>query len=284
MRTRSEGLERKKDIILFALGSCRNDAPCLDANGNANETSSCCNEFPVFDADGFAHWYPSGRKHHRLEVACDAVVLALGSVTSWVMVSMILVRSSRAGDSMLKQLGLVVYCIAVLWMLNVSAAWNTVPWKRSWRQTLMFLDGAGIYVMIAGSFTPIVLQCECYKMLALQWAIVAVGMTRLALKVCSKPDNKGSVGDPVQTVGYVLMVLSAGTVWRSLQTSLSPKAFQELMAGVLAYGVGVPIYSTSWLRFNMCVWHIFVLAGSILIYMSIYNDIAGGRLAGTPYA
>jgi hemolysin III len=56
----------------------------------------------------------------------------------------------------------------------------------------------------------------------------------------------------------------------SIFRALSPIGFSLLMAGGLSYSIGVLFYVFSWFKYHHFVWHLFVLAGSILIFFSLY--------------
>jgi len=54
------------------------------------------------------------------------------------------------------KLALWLYGLGLVSMLSFSALFNTVGWRTSWSSVLVCLDRAFIFVMIAGTFTPIV--------------------------------------------------------------------------------------------------------------------------------
>eukprot|EP00927_Polykrikos_kofoidii_P019716 TRINITY_DN19239_c0_g1_i1.p1 TRINITY_DN19239_c0_g1~~TRINITY_DN19239_c0_g1_i1.p1 ORF type:complete len:256 (+),score=15.90 TRINITY_DN19239_c0_g1_i1:216-983(+) len=132
----------------------------------------------VLDGSGpdCVDWYPNARKYRRSEILADALVLLVGCCFSVVASPLLVHKSVSRGDEDLKIAGLAVYVICMSAMLNLSFLFNTLAWNEKLFSTLQFLDMCGIYLMFAGTYTPLCLQSNCMLLLKIQWSLVFVGV------------------------------------------------------------------------------------------------------------
>ena len=141
-------------------------------------------------------------------------------------------------------------------------AWPRTPLKQRFRA----LDHAGIYLLIAGTYTPFALgplrDSGGWTLLGLVWALAAAG---IALKAFG--------GTPYHRYSTFLYL---GLGWIGL---LAAKLFWDylplgglgwLLAGGLAYTTGVAFYARKRLPFHHLIWHLFVLAGSGCHFCAVF--------------
>ena len=140
------------------------------------------------------------------------------------------------------------------------------------------LDHMMIFVLIAGSYTPVCLIVlggrSGYTLLAAVWGIAAAGMFVKALWInCPKWFS---------SIIYIAMGWVCLFVFRELLTTLSLAAFLWLLAGGLIYTAGGVIYALKLPVFNEKhkefgsheVFHLFVMAGSICHFIFMYQYVA----------
>jgi hemolysin III len=140
------------------------------------------------------------------------------------------------------------------------------------------LDHMMIFVLIAGSYTPvclIVLGGKLgYTLLALVWGIAAVGMI---VKACWITCPKW-----FSSVIYIAMGWVCVLVFGPLLKTLSTPAFLWLLAGGIIYTVGGVIYALKLPIFNAKhkffgsheVFHLFVMGGSVCHFIFMYLYVA----------
>ena len=139
------------------------------------------------------------------------------------------------------------------------------------------LDHMMIFVLIAGSYTPVCLIVlggrMGYALLALVWGIAAAGMLIKALWIgCPKWFS---------SVIYIAMGWVCVFVFGQLLDTLSAKAFAWLFAGGVIYTVGGVIYALKLPIFNAKhtyfgsheIFHLFVMAGSICHFIFMYQYV-----------
>jgi len=182
--------------------------------------------------------------------------------------------------------------IAGLVVLVVLAAQQRDPWKivsfsiygatlvilylcSTFRHSLrgragkvfMILDYQAIYLLIAGSYTPITLVtlrgAWGWSIFGVIWGLAIVGI------VIDAFPSKGSRMVPI--VIYLLMGWTALIALGPIIRAMSGWGFGMLLAGGLAYTIGLIFFvlGENEHKWAHGVWHIFVLAGSVIHYMTM---------------
>ncbi|MBV8684176.1 MAG: hemolysin III family protein [Caulobacteraceae bacterium] len=150
-----------------------------------------------------------------------------------------------------------LYGLALICMLAFSAVYNLSQPSPA-RPFLRRLDEAGIFLMIAGSYTPFTTQrlqgAWAIGMTALVWAIAIGGIIgKLAFP---------KVSERAWTIVYVAFGWVAVFAMGPLSRSLSLAALGLLVAGGLIYTVGSVLFLNRRLPFRRAVWHGCVCAGA----------------------
>jgi hemolysin III len=161
-----------------------------------------------------------------------------------------------------------LYGVALISMLAFSAIYNLSHVSAA-RPFLRRLDEAGIFLMIAGSYTPFTTQrlhgAWAIGMTSLVWAIAMAGIIgKLALP---------KVSEKVWTGLYIGFGWVAVLAVEPLSRSLSLAILVLLVAGGLAYTVGSLIFLAPRLPFRRAVWHGFVCAGAALHFVAIATGV-----------
>ena len=163
-----------------------------------------------------------------------------------------------------------VYCAGLLAMIGASAAYNLVPHRFAAKQILRRLDHAAIFVMIAGTYTPLVTSRlggrEGTIILSAVWACAVLG---IAIKLVFPRRF-----ELFTLVLYLAMGWSIVTVIRPLAAHMAGLSFRLLVAGGLIYSAGVVFYVWERLPFHRAIWHGFVLTAAILQFAAIAFELA----------
>lgn len=192
---------------------------------------------------------------HREEVA-SLVTHAVGVVFSIVALVIMLVLS--AGE-VLKVISAAVFGISLVLLYSSSTLYHFFTSPR-WKARFQAYDHACIYLLIAGSYTPITLitlkGAWGWSLFGAVWAMALGG-------VLIKTFWPGPKDHWISTALYLLMgwliVLASGPLLRNLPAA----GVWWLAAGGLAYSLGVGFFAWHRLPFNHAIWHLFVLAGSV---------------------
>ena len=189
----------------------------------------------------------------------------------------LLVKAGSA-DGRQTFVGMAVFMASMILLYGASTTYHSVNLTGRALRIFKKIDHMMIFVLIAGSYTPvclIVLGGEVgYKLLALVWGIAIVGMGIKAVWVtCPKWFS---------SVIYIAMGWVCVLVFGQLLETLPTGAFLWLLAGGIIYTVGGIIYALKLSVFNekhKCfgsheVFHLFVMAGSACHFICMYLYIA----------
>lgn len=178
------------------------------------------------------------------------VALAAGAF-AW-----LVTRALQGGPAAM--LGAVAFGGSLTLLYLASTLYHGVParWVRA-KKLLQRCDHAGIYLLIAGTYTPVILLGSPTSLgllvLGAVWSLGAVGVGLLLTPF--------GCGTRLQLALYLAMGWLVVVVLPELATTLSARPLALLTLGGLAYTGGVAFYVLR-RRWAHAVWHGFVLAGS----------------------
>lgn len=192
---------------------------------------------------------------HREEVA-SLLTHAAGVVFS--IVALVVMVVLAAGD-VLKTVSAVIFGTSLVVLYTSSTLYHFFTHPQ-WKARLQVFDHACIYLLIAGSYTPITLitlkGAWGWSLFGVVWAMALGG-------VLMKTLWKGKKDHWISTFLYLLMgwliVLAIGPLLRQMPAA----GIGWLVAGGLAYSSGVVFFAWNRLPFNHAIWHLFVMGGSV---------------------
>ena len=162
----------------------------------------------------------------------------------------------------------IVFGTSLILLYTASTLYHstTIPHRR---KKFRILDHAMIYVLIAGTYTPVCLitlnKSIGLTLLIIIWTIAFLGVI-LKLFLTGKYDK-------LSTILYVLMGWIAVFATRPLLTYMQEDGLLWLLYGGIFYTIGAIIYSIRNIPFNHALFHFFVLGGSICHFLMIYSYV-----------
>lgn len=153
-------------------------------------------------------------------------------------------------------------CLVLLYA--ASTLYHSIP-SRQAKRVLQMLDHSGIYLLIAGTYTPFSVVTLGgtlgWALFASLWTLAVVGIvTRAALP---------QVARRLSLALYLVMGWAALPLAGPFLERLEPGGAVLVVLGGLAYTAGVPFFAARRLRWGHAVWHLFVLAGSALHFFGV---------------
>lgn len=210
-------------------------------------------------------WYPQAR---RIEWIADVIVHVVGLVLAVVGVAFLIDAATQSGSVRLT-IALMVYAIGLFAMLGCSTLYNANT-NRAFSALFQRLDLSAIFLMIAGSYTPLMLGrldgVFAWSVLAAVWAAALAGVALNLLARWNAPR--------VYIALYLVLGWAALTVIDRLVHALSATGLALLAAGGALYTIGVIFHVNKNLPFNSAIWHAFVVAAAACHFMAIYLDVA----------
>ncbi|THD78232.1 MAG: hemolysin III family protein [Phenylobacterium sp.] len=200
---------------------------------------------------------PKPPRHYPSPAAkCADLVVHVVGLTLALAGGGVLLGLAIAAHSVSKVVGVSIYAAGLLTMLAFSTAYNFA--KPAYRPVLRRLDHAGIFLMIAGSYTPFTIHNLsggwAWGMTAAVWSIAALGA--LGKVLFPNMDRRLSVGIYLALGWLVLVAL------KPIIDSVTWVALLLLVIGGLLYSTGVAFYVNKRLKFSRAIWHGHVVAAA----------------------
>lgn len=195
-----------------------------------------------------------------------AVASLIGGIVLW----------QRAAEPW-RQVVLVIFAFSLVGLYTVSSLYHSIPWSRERKALMQRLDHSMIYVLIAGSYTPIASVAldgwVMWTLLGLVWAIAICGI--LQKMFWPQVSNAWSVGLQIFQ-GWLAAPLIGPMMHR-----LPMPAIGLVVFGGLLYTLGAVCFVTErprlWPRvfsYHEC-FHILVILGSASHFTMVLWYIAG---------
>lgn len=163
---------------------------------------------------------------------------------------------------------IIVYCFSIFFLYSASTLYHlTKSAKR--KHFFRKLDHIGIYVLIAGTYTPVLLislvNGKGWLLFYIVWIIAAFG-TVLKIFFTGKFEK-------VSLFLYLVMGWLIVLDFNNLILAHSTLGLSLLGLGGFFYTVGTYFYVKEKIPYNHAIWHCFVLGGSISHFLFILIDI-----------
>jgi len=182
--------------------------------------------------------------------------------------SVFLITLATLGGDPWKVVSVSVYGLTLVLLYSFSTLYHSLRGRA--KDILRELDHHGIYLLIAGSYTPFCLVTLRgpwgWSLFGVVWALALLGILQ---------ELRPQTGERLLSVViYVLMGWVILVALLPLLHALGPAGFAWLAAGGLFYTVGIVFYALDTrLTHAHGVWHLFVIAGSACHYVAILRYV-----------
>lgn len=166
-----------------------------------------------------------------------------------------------------------IYGATLVFMFLVSTLYHSLPNERAKRLFLAF-DHIAIFLLIAGTYTPFLVQLDdtssVVAMIAIVWGMAAAGIVvKLAF-----PGRFDRIA-----IGFYILIGWSGAVYaRPLMEALPASTLWFILAGGAVYTAGVVFHAWHSLRFQNAVWHGFVVVAAGLHLAAVMDTLVIDRL------
>lgn len=196
------------------------------------------------------------------EELANTVTHGIGAVLSAAALALIVVLAAYSGSAWAVTAA-AVYGVTLVLVYLSSALYHGI-WHKATKSVFLVLDHCAIFLLIAGTYTPITLlvfpQPLGWVLFGVIWGMAAIGIVvRLWL------GHLHWILIPVFLVMGWIGFFWSGTVFEQMGAAGS----WLLLSGGLAYTGGVGFYLWRRLPFNHALWHLFVLGGSVCHFLAI---------------
>lgn len=199
---------------------------------------------------------------NRIEEFWNGLTHLFGIILS--IVGIILILLKDISNPSLK-IAAVVYGLTMLLLFSASTCYHWIKnplLKRIGR----ILDHCNIYMLIAGTYTPIAFFVGGdlgIMIVSVEWALTVVGII-FTLKYWGRLK-------PLHIVFYLSMGWMIIFIWSDFIKSVPQDFAKAIITGGILYTVGVVIYALKKVPFYHAVWHLFVVGGAASMFYGIYT-------------
>lgn len=207
----------------------------------------------------------SGKYYTLGEEIFNAVTHGVGVLLAVAALVLMTVISAKYGNA-LCIVSSVIYGVSLIVMYTASTFYHALTNKTA-KKVFRILDHGAIFLLIAGTYTPYTLiamnNLTGFILFGIIWTMAILGITVNSIDL-----KKYAI---MSVVCYVLMGWAIVFAIKPLIAVLSGTGLALLVAGGIVYTAGIAFYAFgSKVRYFHPVWHLFVLAGSMLHYFSIF--------------
>ena len=196
------------------------------------------------------------------EELANTISHGVGALLAAVGAAPLIVRGMMSGSGK-TVFSLTAYGLSLILLYTASAVYHAVR-RPEVKRALRVMDHCSIFVLILGTYIPMSLLVvggrTGWMLFLTNTTLAVIGITLNAI------DLKRF--DRLSLVLYALMGWLIVAALRAIVQALPPLGLGLLVAGGVAYTVGILFYKSQ-RRYMHFVWHLFVLAGSILQYICI---------------
>ena len=206
----------------------------------------------------FASFYTKGEEIFN---AVSHIAGGAFSLAAWLLLALLSTGAKEA-------LAVSAFGFGATVLYTMSALYHFLPVGRA-KTVFRVFDHCTIFLLIAGTYTP--------------FAVIALGGTRTGLAIlitewalCAAGIAMNAAAMEKKAVKIISMFLYVVTGWLIvaafplLLKSISAAAFALLLAGGVAYSVGIVFYALGKrVKYFHSVWHLFDVAGTVLQCISI---------------
>jgi hemolysin III len=202
------------------------------------------------------------RPQTRGEEIANTISHGLGALLALAGAAPLAVRGIQSGSAK-AGFSLTAYGVSLVLLYTASAVYHGVQ-NPEIKRRLRVMDHCSIFVLILGTYVPMSLLVVGGR---LGWTLFLTNSTLAAVGITLNAIDLKRF-DKVSLALYALMGWLVVLAMRAIIAALPPAGLALLVAGGVAYTVGIIFYKAKG-KYMHFVWHLFVLAGSVLQFICI---------------
>ncbi|QVK19626.1 hemolysin III family protein [Mycoplasmatota bacterium] len=165
--------------------------------------------------------------------------------------------------------GMSLFGASAILMYLMSTLYHAFPRGKT-KKVFERFDHSSMYILIAGSYTPLCFiafpDTIGWVLFGIQWGLAIIGVILKSIWV--------DKFEFIHVILFLLMGWSFVFFIGPLLLGMPILGFILLTVGVACYSIGLLFYIFTWFKFHHGLWHLFVLAGTILYFFSMYTLVS----------
>jgi hemolysin III len=206
------------------------------------------------------------RPHERPSIGeeiANGVTHGVGAVLSVAALALMAAFAAVHGDAW-HVVACSIFGTTLVILYAASSLYHSIPMPRA-KDVFRVLDHSAIFLLIAGTYTPFTLVALRgpwgWAMFGVIWGLAILGVLFEATPV--------KVPRGVSIALYIVMGWAVVVAFKPLAAALPRGGLVLVFSGGAAYTGGLAFYGWRRLPYNHAVWHLFVLAGSVLHVLAV---------------
>ena len=197
------------------------------------------------------------------EEIANAVTHGLGTLLATAGTVVMIVFASLKGDPW-RIVSAPIYGFSLIVLFTMSTIYHALAPNRA-KYLFRIFDHTTIYLLIAGSYTPITLVLLRgifgWVLFGIVWGVCILGIVLSSISV-----------ERFKKISMVFYIIAGWAVILAIVPmirSMAPIGLWLMLAGGICYTGGIVFYKLKSIKFMHSIWHLFVLAGAVLHYFAI---------------
>lgn len=201
----------------------------------------------------------------KKEEIANSITHGIGATLSLVALVILIVYASLYGNAW-HIVSFSLFGTTMLLLYVFSTLVHSLPIGKA-KKVFEILDHAGIYFFIAGTYTPFLLVALRgalgWTLFGIIWGLAIFGTVFKAFFV----DRFVKLS----TILYIVIGWLIVVAWKPLVASVSTKGIVFLVIGGVLYSFGAIFYVWKGFKYHHAIWHLFVVAGSIMHFFAVMS-------------
>lgn len=200
----------------------------------------------------------------------NSITHGIGAALSIAALVILLVFTVINGGTALDIVGIAIYGATLIILYTMSTLYHAITNKKA-KSVLRVIDHSSVYILIIGSFVPYiftVLKNHGIKPWIVLFSIVFIAILGTVLYSIFRQKIKIFNIASYVAMGWAVSFLIPDLI-EIFKANNIMYCFYFLLAGGISYTAGIIFYAIKKIKYFHSIWHLFVLAGSILQFVAI---------------
>ena len=200
----------------------------------------------------------------------NSITHGIGAALSIAALVILLVFTVINGGTALDIVGIAIYGATLIILYTMSTLYHAITNKKA-KSVLRVIDHSSVYILIIGSFVPYiftVLKNHGIKPRIVLFSIVFIAILGTVLYSIFRQKIKIFNIASYVAMGWAVSFLIPDLI-EIFKANNIMYCFYFLLAGGISYTAGIIFYAIKKIKYFHSIWHLFVLAGSILQFFAI---------------
>lgn len=207
-------------------------------------------------------YYTDGQTYNWKEELANAITHGIGFLLS--IPALIILIIFAANEGPLQVVSFTVFGVSMLLLYLFSTLLHSFKPSKA-KNVFAILDHSAIYLLIAGTYTPLVLislnGALGWTLFGIIWGMAVAGVAFKCFFI-----NRFRIMSTLFYIGMGWLIIIA---IEPLYSNLSKAGFFLLLTGGILYSVGAIFYIWRKLPYSHAIWHLFVIAGNAFMYFCV---------------